>query len=63
MAEEKKSLLYKLKPVIDRMPAVSKPDGHVPFRTKMYWTIVILVFYFVMTNVFLYGLDAARVAP
>jgi len=57
MAEEKKSLLYKLKPVIDRMPAVSKPDGHVPFRTKMYWTIVILVFYFVMTNVFLYGLD------
>jgi len=57
MAEEKKSLLYKLKPVIDRMPAVSKPDGHVPFRTKMTWTVIILVFYFVMTNVFLYGLD------
>ena len=59
MAEEKKSLLYKLKPVIDRMPAVSKPDGHVPFKTKMYWTIAILVFYYVMTNVFIYGLSQA----
>jgi preprotein translocase subunit SecY len=57
MAEDKKSSLYKLKPVIDRMPAIKKPDGHVPFKTKMYWTITILVFYFVMTNVFLYGLD------
>ena len=57
MAEERKSVLYKLKPVIDRMPAIKKPDGHVPFKTKMYWTIMILVFYFVMTNVFLYGLS------
>ena len=57
MAEEKKSLLFKLKPIIDRMPAVSKPDGHVPFRTKMYWTIAILVFYYIMTNVFIYGLS------
>ncbi len=60
MAEEKKSLLYKLKPVIDRMPAVKKPDGHVPFKTKMFWTVLILVFYFVMTNVFLYGLDRSE---
>jgi preprotein translocase subunit SecY len=57
MAEDRKSVLYKLKPVIDRMPAIKKPDGHVPFKTKMYWTITILVVYFVMTNVFLYGLD------
>ncbi|MEM0449012.1 MAG: preprotein translocase subunit SecY [Methanomassiliicoccales archaeon] len=57
MAEEKKSLLYKLKPLTDRLPAVSKPEGHVHFRTKMLWVIVILVFYFVMTNVFIYGLD------
>jgi len=59
MAEEKKSLLYKLKPLTDRMPAVTKPEGHVHFRTKMLWVIVILVFYFVMTNVFIYGLDQA----
>lgn len=57
MADDDKSLLYKLKPVIDRMPAVSKPDGHVPFKTKMFWTTFILVMYFIMTNVFIYGLD------
>ena len=60
MAEEKKSLLYRLKPLTDRIPAVSKPEGHVHFRTKMLWVIVILVFYFVMTNVFIYGLDKSR---
>ena len=59
MAEEKKSRLYKLKPITDRLPAVKKPEGHVHFRTKMLWVIVILVFYFVMTNVFIYGLDQA----
>lgn len=56
MAEEK-SLLYKLKPITDRLPAVTPPEGHVHFRSKMMWVILILVFYFVMTNVFLYGLD------
>jgi preprotein translocase subunit SecY len=57
MAEEAKSRLYKLKPLTDRLPAVSRPEGHVHFRTKMMWVILILVFYFVMTNVFIYGLD------
>ncbi len=60
MAEEKKSRLYKLKPITDRLPAVKKPEGHVHFRTKMLWVIVILVFYFVMTNVFIYGLDQSQ---
>ncbi|MDD1772671.1 MAG: preprotein translocase subunit SecY [Methanomassiliicoccales archaeon] len=58
MADDQKSRLYKLKPITDRLPAVSKPEGHVHFRTKMIWVIVILVFYFVMTNIFLYGLDS-----
>jgi preprotein translocase subunit SecY len=57
MADDDKSSLYRLKPVIDRMPAVKKPDGHVPFKTKMFWTVLILVMYFIMTNVFIYGLD------
>jgi len=59
MAEEKKSLLYKLKPLTDRLPAVKKPEGHVHFRTKMMWIILILVLYFAMTNVMIYGLDQA----
>ncbi|MEI6795785.1 MAG: preprotein translocase subunit SecY [Methanomassiliicoccales archaeon] len=60
MAEEKKSRLYKLKPLTDRLPAVKKPEGHVHFRTKMLWVILILVFYFVMTNIMLYGLDQSK---
>jgi preprotein translocase subunit SecY len=58
MAEEKKSFLYKLKPIIDKMPAIKKPDGHVHFRTKMMWTFGILILYFAMTNVLIYGLSA-----
>lgn len=57
MADEPKSRLYRLKPLTDRLPAVTRPEGHVHFRTKMMWVILILVFYFVMTNVFIYGLD------
>ncbi|MFP4546018.1 MAG: preprotein translocase subunit SecY, partial [Methanomassiliicoccales archaeon] len=57
MAAEDKSLLYKLKPISDRLPAVSRPEGHVHFRSKMMWVVLVIVFYFVMTNVFLYGLD------
>ena len=55
--EETQSLLYKIKPISDRLPSVKRPEGHVHFRTKMMWVVVILVIYFVMTNVYLYGLD------
>ena len=56
MAEEKKSRLYSLKPLIDRWPAVAKPEGHVSFRTKIMWTILCLVLYFILTNVMIFGL-------
>ena len=55
--EETPSLLYKFKPLSDRLPSVKRPEGHVHFRTKMMWVVVILVLYFIMTNVYLYGLD------
>jgi len=61
MAEEKQSLLYKLKPITDRMPAVRKPEGHVHFRTKIMWVVFILLLYFALTNVWLYGLDRSTV--
>ena len=57
MAEERKSYLYKLKPLTDRLPAVSRPEGHVHFRTKMMWVLLVLTLYFIMTNIFIYGLD------
>jgi len=58
--EERPSLLYKLKPISDRLPSVQRPEGHVHFRTKMMWVIIVLVLYFVMTNVYIYGLDQGQ---
>ncbi|PSP87748.1 preprotein translocase subunit SecY [Halobacteriales archaeon QS_4_69_34] len=43
-------------PVLTRMPSVRRPKGHVPFRRKLGWTVGVLVLYFFLTNVALYGL-------
>jgi preprotein translocase subunit SecY len=40
------------------MPSVRRPEGHVPFKRKLAWTAGILVLYFFLTNVFLYGLGS-----
>jgi len=55
--DEEKSMLYKLKPLTDRLPAVTRPEGHVHFRTKMMWIVLIVVLYFAMTNIMIYGLS------
>ncbi|MGC2034145.1 MAG: preprotein translocase subunit SecY [Thermoplasmata archaeon] len=56
-----KSRLYGLKPITSRLPAVAQPKGHVHFRTKLFWTVGILLMYFLLTNIFLYGVDQASV--
>ncbi|MFZ0830450.1 MAG: preprotein translocase subunit SecY [Thermoplasmata archaeon] len=56
-----KSKLYGLKPVTTRMPAVTQPVGHVHFRTKMLWVVGVLLLYFVLSNIFLFGVDQATV--
>jgi preprotein translocase subunit SecY len=43
-------------PILTRMPAVRRPEGHVPFKRKLGWTAGILVLYFFLTNVVLFGL-------
>ena len=57
MAEEKKSRLFALKPIVERWPAVSKPEGHVNFRNKILWTAVCLVLYYILSNIMIYGLS------
>jgi len=57
MAEEKKSRLFALKPLIERWPAVAKPEGHVAFRTKIMWTLLCLILYFILTNVMIFGMQ------
>jgi preprotein translocase subunit SecY len=60
VVEERKSLLYKLEPLIKRFPAVTKPEGHVHFRTKLLWSFGCLLAYFVLSNVFIYGLGKSH---
>jgi len=55
------SKLYGLKPLTTRMPAVAQPKGHVQFRTKLFWTVAVLLMYFLLTNIFLFGVDQATV--
>ncbi|WP_254768863.1 preprotein translocase subunit SecY [Salinilacihabitans rarus] len=45
-------------PVLTRMPAVRRPEGHVPFKRKLAWTAGILVLYFFLTNISLLGLQS-----
>ncbi|MCO8253074.1 preprotein translocase subunit SecY [Haladaptatus sp. AB618] len=42
-------------PVLTRMPAVQRPEGHIPFKRKLMWTGGVLLLYFFLTNVYLYG--------
>jgi len=44
-------------PVLTRMPGVRRPEGHVAFKRKMMWTGGILLLYFFLTNVSLWGLN------
>lgn len=54
---ETRSSLYALKPLIDRWPAVRKPEGHVSFKTKLLWTTGCLLLYFAMSNIALFGVS------
>ncbi|MFB6138617.1 MAG: preprotein translocase subunit SecY [Halobacteriaceae archaeon] len=47
-------------PYLTRFPGVERPEGHVPFRRKLGWTAGILVIYFFLTNVYLFGVDQGR---
>ncbi|HEY9206474.1 MAG TPA: preprotein translocase subunit SecY [Candidatus Methanoperedens sp.] len=46
-----------LEPLLKRLPAVSRPEGHVHFKKKLGWTLGILVLYFALANIPLFGLD------
>ena len=47
-------------PVLTRLPAIRRPDQHVPFRRKLGWTAGILVLYFFLTNVMLFGVGSSN---
>ena len=51
------SRLYELSRLVDVYPSITKPEGHVRFNQKMWTTVLVLIIYFMMTNVMIYGLS------
>jgi len=51
------SRLYALRKFVDVYPTITKPERHVRFNEKMWTTTFVLIIYFAMTNVMLYGLS------
>jgi preprotein translocase subunit SecY len=52
-------LLDRMEPILAAMPAVKSPDGHVHFKNKLMWTLGILILYFALTNIPVFGLSAS----
>ncbi len=46
-----------MEPLLAAMPSVRSPEGHVHFKNKLLWTAVVLILYFALTNVPIFGLD------
>jgi preprotein translocase subunit SecY len=46
-----------MEPLLAAMPSVRSPEGHVHFKNKLLWTAVVLILYFALTNIPLFGLD------
>ena len=47
-----------MEPILAAMPAVKSPDGHVHFKNKLLWTLGILILYFALTNIPVFGLNS-----
>ncbi len=56
----KQSKLYGLENLTSKLPAVKKASGHVEFKYKLMWTGIVVVLYFVLTNVYVYGLNVSK---
>jgi len=47
-----------MEPLLAAMPAVKGPEGHVHFKNKLIWTLGILILYFALTNIPIFGMAA-----
>ncbi len=47
-------------PVLTRLPSVKGPTGHVKFNTKLLWSGAVLLTYFILTNVLLFGMASGQ---
>jgi preprotein translocase subunit SecY len=51
-------LLDRMEPLLAAMPAVKSPEGHVHFKNKLLWTLAVLILYFALTNIPVFGLSS-----
>ncbi len=58
---DESSRLFGLKRLVDVYPSISKPEGHVRFNSKLWTTTFVLIIYFAMTNVMIWGLSGATI--
>lgn len=56
---EEGSRLYALKRFVDVYPSIAKPEGHVRFNQKLWTTVLVLIIYFGMTNVLIWGMSGS----
>jgi preprotein translocase subunit SecY len=54
-------LIEKLQPIFSLIPQVKSPDYRVPFKEKLKWTGIILILYFVIGMIPLFGLSPTAV--
>lgn len=55
------SFFYAIEPFVRRLPSVERPTGHVHFKRKLSWTLAILLLYFILGNIPLFGLSLASI--
>ncbi|MCK9439991.1 MAG: preprotein translocase subunit SecY [Methanothrix sp.] len=55
------SFFYAIEPFVRRLPSVERPTGHVHFKRKLSWTLAILLLYFILGNIPLFGLSTASI--
>lgn len=58
---EESSRLYGLRRLVDVYPSITKPDGHVRFNSKLWTTTLVLIIYFAMTNVMIWGMSTQTI--
>lgn len=46
-------------PLLNQMPSIARPSGHIPFKKKLFWTGGVLIVYLYLTNLLLFGMPEA----
>ena len=54
--------LHKIRPILEYIPEVKRPERDIPFKEKLKWTGIVLILYFIMGSIDLYT-GGAQIPP